>query len=98
MTKIYIANNTHEVYLSSGKTMVLTEEEMGEIAEDSPLVSNLEEEIARLKRELSRIQDITSGGLTELGKLEEVLIVEDFDIFQAVKPYLSDLRKKLELL
>ena len=57
MTKIYIGNDTYEVYLSSGKTLVLTEGDMREIAEGirPPLVNTVTPK-RRLRRKKTTIR------------------------------------------
>lgn len=95
MTKIYIADDTYEVYLASGKTMVLTAADMNEIAEESPMVEADKQENEDYKVLFEQAQKIAESLRGDLDELESTLMCEDFDVYMAVRGDIADLRKKI---
>ena len=59
LNKLYLGNDTHEIYLTSGKTIELTHDEWVELTESSPIIDELEDEIDTLKREIDILRSIT---------------------------------------
>lgn len=95
MTKTYLGNDTYEVHLESGKTLVLTGDEMDEIAKESPVVELAKKENEDYKVLYDQAERIAESLHGDLDELESNLMSKDLDTYQAVRGDLIELRKKV---
>lgn len=66
----YLGSNIHEITTTQGTTITITTDEWNELADDSPMIEELNERICNLKDEVCNLED-------EVRQLE--LLVEDLE-------------------
>lgn len=71
MIKEYIGNNTTKYTLPSGSEVILTDEELNELIENSPLVEDLLDQIEDLESEVSGLQRDVDDNIEEIDSLYE---------------------------
>ena len=60
MLKEYLYNNTYKYTLTSGSEVTLTDDELNELIEESPLVEDLKDQIEDLESEVKSLnEDVT---------------------------------------
>jgi len=74
LNKLYLGNDTYEIYLRSGKTIEITVSEWEELTESSPLVEDLKED---LKEEIEDLKEEIEDLKEEIEDLKEENITPD---------------------
>ena len=71
MLKEYLGNNTYKYTLTSGSEVILTDEELEELIEESPLVEDLKDQIEDLESDVSCLQQDVDDNKEEIDSLNE---------------------------
>ena len=71
MLKEYLGNNTIKYTLTSGSEVTLTDDELNELIEESPLVEDLKDQIEDLESEVSGLQKDVDDNKEEIDSLNE---------------------------
>jgi hypothetical protein len=87
MTKIYQGGDTYHLHMLSGKVLDVTTDEINEIAEESPIVEDLREEVAEAKNEYNRARGYASDACGEIDELESYLMssLSDMDLDEVLR-------------
>jgi len=80
MTKIYQGGDTYHLHMISGKVFDVTADEFNEIAEESPLIEDIREELAEAKNEYDRARGYAGDVCGEIDELESYLTNEREDV------------------
>ena len=71
MIKEYLGDNTIKYTLTSGSEVTLTDDELNELIEESPLVEDLKDQIEDLESEVSGLQKDVDDNMEEIDSLNE---------------------------
>ena len=71
MLKEYLCDNTYKYTLTSGSEVTLTDDELNELIEESPLVEDLKDQIEDLESEVSGLQKDVDDNMEEIDSLNE---------------------------
>ena len=71
MLKEYFCNNTYKYRLTSGSEVILIDDELNELIEESPLVEDLKDQIEDLESEVSGLQKDVDDNMEEIDNLNE---------------------------
>ena len=71
MLKEYLGNNAYRYTLTSGSEVILTDDELNELIENSPLVEDLLDQIEELESEVSGLQIDVDDNNKEIDSLNE---------------------------
>ena len=71
MLKEYLYNNTYKYTLTSGSEVILTDDELNELIEESPLVEDLKDQIEDLESDVSCLQRDVDDNKEEIDSLNE---------------------------
>ena len=71
MIKEYLGNNTYKYTLTSGSEVILTDDELNELIENSPLVEDLKDQIEDLESEVSGLQKDVDDNIKEIDSLNK---------------------------
>ena len=74
MLKEYLGNNTIKYTLTSGSEVTLTDDELNELIEESPLVEDLKDQIEDLESEVSGLQQDIDDNKEEIDSLNEEIV------------------------
>ena len=74
MLKEYLYNNTYKYILTSGSEVILTDEELNELIENSELVEDLKDQIEDLESEVSGLQKDVDDNMEEIDSLNEEIV------------------------
>lgn len=80
MTKIYNGGNTWHLIRISGEVLDLTDDEINEIAEESPLVERVREERDYAKNEYARALGHAGDACSEIDELYSYITSEREDV------------------
>ena len=71
MLKEYLYNNTYKYTLTSGSEVTLTDEELEELIEESPIVEDLKDQIEDLETDVKCLQRDVDDNKEEIDSLNE---------------------------
>jgi len=71
MLKEYSYNNTYKYTLTSGSEVTLTDDELEELIEESPLVEDLKNQIEELESDVKYLQRDIDNNKEEIDSLEK---------------------------
>ena len=71
MLKEYLGDNITKYTLTSGSEVILTDDELNELIEDSPLVEDLKDQIEDLESDVSCLQKDVDDNKEEIDSLNE---------------------------
>ena len=71
MLKEYLENNTYKYTLTSGSEVTLTDDELEELIENSPLVEDLKDQIEELESEVDSLKEDITDNKTEIYSLSK---------------------------
>ena len=71
MLKEYLGNNTTKYTLPSGSEITLTDYELNELIEESPLVKDLKDQIKELESDVKCLQEDIDDNKKEIDSLNE---------------------------
>ena len=71
MLKEYLGNNTTQYVLTSGSEVILTDDELNELIENSQLVEDLKDQIEELESDVSCLQQDIDNNKEEIDSLNE---------------------------
>ena len=71
MIKEYLGNNTTKYVLTSGSEVTLTDDELNELIENSPLVEDLKDQIEYLESDVKCLQRDVDDNKEEIDSLNE---------------------------
>ena len=71
MIKEYLGNNTTKYRLTSGSEVTLTDDELNELTEESPIIEDLKDQIEDLESEVSGLQKDVDDNIEEIDSLNE---------------------------
>mgnify|MGYP003601101723 CR=1 FL=1 len=71
MLKEYLGNNTTKYVLTSGSEVILTDDELNELIENSQLVEDLKDQIEELESDVSCLQQDIDNNKEEIDSLNE---------------------------
>ena len=74
MLKEYLGNNTTKYVLTSGSEVTLTDDELNELIEESPLVEDLKDQIEDLESEISGLQKDVDNNMEEIDSLNKEIV------------------------
>ena len=74
MLKEYLGDNTTKYTLASGSEVTLTDDELEELIEESPLVEDLKDQIEDLESEVSDLQKDVDDNNKEIDSLNEEIV------------------------
>ena len=74
MIKEYLGDNTTKYTLTSGSEVTLTDDELNELIEESPLVEDLKDQIEDLESEVSGLQKDVDYNMEEIDSLNEEIV------------------------
>ena len=74
MIKEYLGDNTTKYTLTSGSEVTLTDDELNELIENSPLVEDLLDQIEDLESEVSGLQKNVDDNIEEIDSLNEEIV------------------------
>ena len=81
MLKEYLGDNTIKYTLTSGSEIILTDDELNELIENSPLVEDLLDQIEELESDISCLQKDVDDNKEEIDSLnEEICKLEKTDL------------------
>lgn len=80
MTKIYQGGDTYHLHMISGKVFDVTEDEFNEIAEDSPIVEDMREDVRVAKEDYNSAKNYAGETTAEIDELESYLTTEREDV------------------
>ena len=69
MLKEYLGDNTTKYTLTSGSEVILTDDELNELIENSELVEYLKDQIDDLESDVSRLQQDVDDNIEEIDSL-----------------------------
>ena len=71
MIKEYLGNNTYRYTPTSGSEVILTDDELNELIENSPLVEDLLDQIEDLESEVSGLQKDVDDNIEKIDSLNK---------------------------
>ena len=71
MLKEYLGDNTTKYILTSGSEVILTDDELNELIENSPLVEDLKDQIEDLESDVKCLQEDVDNNKEEIDSLNE---------------------------
>ena len=71
MLKEYLGNNTTKYVLTSGSEVILTDDELNELIENSPLVKDLLDQIENLESDVKSLNEDVTHYEKEIDSLNE---------------------------
>ena len=71
MLKEYLYNNTYKYTLTSGSEVTLTDDELNELIEESPLVEDLKDQIEDLESDVKSLEKDIKNNKEEIDDLNE---------------------------
>ena len=71
MLKEYLGNSTYKYTLTSGSEVTLTDDELEELIEESPLVEDLKDQIEDLESDVKSLQRDIDDNKEEIDSLNE---------------------------
>ena len=71
MLKEYLGDNTYKYTLTSGSEVTLTDDELNELIEESPLVEDLKDQIEELESDVKYLQRDIDNNKEEIDSLNE---------------------------
>lgn len=80
MTKIYQGGDTYHLHMISGKVLDVTTDEINEIAEESPIVEDMREDVRVAKEDYDRARGYAGDACGEIDELESYLMSEREDV------------------
>ena len=91
MIREYLGNNAYRYTLTSDSEVILTDDELNELIENSPLVEDLLDQIEELESEVSGLQIDVDDNNKEIDSLNEEICKLD----EKIMSKMSDKSKKL---
>lgn len=80
MTKIYQGGDTYHLHMISGKVLDVTTDEFNEIAEESPIVEDLREDVRVAKEDYDAAEKQAKDIISQLDELESYITSEREDV------------------
>ena len=74
MLKEYLGDNAYRYTLTSGSEVILTDEELNELIENSILVEDLLDQIEDLESEVKCLQEDVDDNIEEIDSLNEEIV------------------------
>ena len=74
MLKEYLGDNTTKYTLTSGSEVILTDDELNELIENSPLVEDLKDQIEDLESDVKCLQEDVDNNIEEIDSLNEEIV------------------------
>ena len=71
MLKEYLGDNTTKYTFTSGSEVILTDDELNELIENSPLVEDLKDQIEDLESDVKCLQEDVDNNKEEIDSLNE---------------------------
>ena len=80
MLKEYLGNNTYKYTLTSGSEITLTNNELNELIEESPLVEDLKDQIEDLESDVKSLNEDITYYEKEIDSLNEEIVKLELQI------------------
>lgn len=80
MLKEYLGDNTTKYTLTSGSEVILTDEELEELIEESPLVKDLKDQIEDLESDVKSLNEDITYYEKEIDSLNEEIVKLELQI------------------
>ena len=80
MLKEYLGNNTYKYTLTSGSEITLTNDELEELIEESPLVEDLKDQIEDLESDVKYLNEDITYYEKEIDSLNEEIVKLELQI------------------
>ena len=74
MIREYLGDNTTKYTLTSGSEVILTDDELNELIENSPLVEDLKDQIEDLESDVKCLQEDVDNNIEEIDSLNEEIV------------------------